>query len=317
MQWDDLRIFLAVARDGSISGAAKRINVQHSTVSRRIKVLEQQLGTRLIERKASGYELTSAGEELKLAASKMEVEVLEVEGALGGEEDRPTGVLRVSAINNMASSVLMPIFARFSAKYPEIELHVQVSNKYVSLAERQADVAIRQTNTPHETLVGTLLSKVASAVYGERNYVVSLRSGATPKWVGVECCAFHQSWTNAACPNRDYNFFVDDTLLTLAALREGMGLAYLPCFMGDNDARLLRYLAPEPRHDLGLWLLYHPNLRRTKRVRLFREHMLAEIVGQRELFDGSKPRRDGRNNFGTMPSPQPKRHGRQAAPSVK
>jgi len=129
MQWDDLRIFLAVARDGSISGAAKRINVQHSTVSRRIKVLEQQLGTRLIERKASGYELTSAGEELKLAASKMEVEVLEVEGALGGEEDRPTGVLRVSAINNMASSVLMPIFARFSVKYPEIELHLQVSNK--------------------------------------------------------------------------------------------------------------------------------------------------------------------------------------------
>ena len=80
--------------------------------------------------------------------------------------------------------------------------------------------------------------------------------------------------------------------------------------MGDNDTRLLRYLAPEPHHDVGLWLLYHPNLRRTKRVRLFREHMLAEIAGQRELFDGSKPRRDRRNNFGTMPSPQSKRLGR-------
>ena len=303
MQWDDLRIFLAVARDGSISGAAKRINVQHSTVSRRIKVLEQQLGTRLIERKAAGYELTSAGEELKLAASKMEVEVLEVEGALGGEEDRPAGVLRVAAINNMATSVLMPMFARFSAKYPEIDLHVQVSNKYVSLAERQADVAIRKTNAPHETLVGTLLTKVASAVYGERNYVASLRSGATPKWVGVECCDFHRSLTNAACPNRDYNFFVDDTLVTLAAVHEGMGLAYLPCYMGDNDARLLRYLAPEPHHDLGLWLLYHPNLRRTKRVRLFREHMLAEVGSQRELFDGSKPRRVGRKKFAASSCP--------------
>ena len=217
----------------------------------------------------------------------------------------------------MATSVLMPMFARFSAKYPEIELHVQVSNKYVSLAERQADVAIRQTNTPHETLVGTLLSKVASAVYGERNYVASLRSGATPKWVGVECCAFHQSLTNAACPNRDYNFFVDDTLLTLAALREGMGLAYLPCFMGDNDAQLLRYLAPEPRHDVGLWLLYHPNLRRTKRVRLFREHMLGEIVSQQQLFDGSKPRPESRNNSGTISSPQPKGHRREAAAGAK
>ena len=129
MQWDDLRIFLAVAREGSISGAAKRINVQHSTVSRRIKALEQQLGTRLIERKASGYELTAAGEEMKLAATKMEIEVLEVEGALGGQEDRPTGELRVSAINNMASSILMPMFTSFSERYPEIELHVQVSNK--------------------------------------------------------------------------------------------------------------------------------------------------------------------------------------------
>src|SRR6185436_10213954 len=95
-------------------------------------------------------------------------------------EDRPTGVLRVAAINNMASSVLMPMFARFSAKYPEIELHVEVSNKYVSLAERQADVAIRKTNTPHETLVGTLLTKVASAVYGERQLrsLIALRSDA-------------------------------------------------------------------------------------------------------------------------------------------
>jgi DNA-binding transcriptional LysR family regulator len=247
----------------------------------------------------------------------MEVEVLEVEGALGGEEDRPAGVLRVAAINNMATSVLMPMLARFSAKYPKIELHVQVSNKYVSLAERQADVAIRKTNTPQETLVGTLLTKVASAVYGERNYVASLRNGATPNWVGVECCDFHRSLTNAACPNRDHNFFVDDTLVTLAAVHGGMGLAYLPCYLGDSDSRLLRYRDPEQHHDVGLWLLYHPNLRRTKRVRLFREHMLAEIVGQRQLFDGSKPSSDGQNNFGTMPSPQPKRHGRQAASNAK
>ena len=143
MQWDDLRFFLAVARDGSISGAARRLNVQHSTVSRRIRVLEQQFKTRLIERKKSGYELTAAGEELKVVARKMEVEVLEAEGAIAGHEERAAGELRVSAINNMASSVLMPLFTSFSQRYPDIELHVQVSNKYVSLAERQADVAMR------------------------------------------------------------------------------------------------------------------------------------------------------------------------------
>ena len=293
MQWDDLRIFLAVARDGSISGAAKRLNVQHSTVSRRIRLLETQLGTRLIERKKSGYELTAAGAELKMAAGKMEMEVLEVEGALGGHENRISGELRVSAINNMASSVLMPMFASFSESYQDVKLHVQVSNKYVSLAERHADIAIRLTNTPLDTLVGVRLANVASAVYGERMYVRGLRTGAaTPKWLGVECCAFHQSWTNVACPDHHHSFFVDDTLLTLAALKQGLGLAYLPCFMGDSDERLERFRAPDPTHDLGLWLLYHPDLRRTKRVRVFREHMVGRVAEQSALFEGRLPVHD-------------------------
>ncbi|MFC3324546.1 LysR family transcriptional regulator [Mesorhizobium cantuariense] len=299
MHWDDLRIFLAVARDGSISGAAKRLNIQHSTVSRRIRLLETQLGTRLIERKKSGYELTPAGDELRMAAGKMELEVLEVEGALGGQEDRVAGELRVSAINNMASSVLMPIFAGFSEAYPDIRLHVQVSNKYVSLAERHADIAIRLTNTPLDTLVGTRLTNVASAVYGERRYLEGLRaSGARPLWIGVECCAFHQSWTHTACPDHRHSFFVDDTLLTLAALKQGLGLAYLPCFMGDSAEELARFRQPDPIHDLGLWLLYHPDLRRTKRVSVFREHMVARIHDQRALFEGRLPQPSGPASLG-------------------
>jgi DNA-binding transcriptional LysR family regulator len=294
MHWDDLRIFLAVARDGSISGAAKRMNIQHSTVSRRIRLLETQLGTRLIERKKSGYELTPAGDELRMAAGKMELEVLEVEGALGGQEDRVAGELTVSAINNVASSVLMPIFAGFSEAYPDIRLHVQVSNTYVSLAERHADIAIRLTNTPLDTLVGTRLANVASAVYGEKRYLEGLRaSGATPLWIGVECCAFHRSWTHAACPDHRHSFFVDDTLLTLAALKQGLGLAYLPCFMGDSAEELGRFRQPDPIHDLGLWLLFHPDLRRTKRVRVFREHMVARIRDQSALFEGRLPRQIG------------------------
>ena len=294
MQWDDLRIFLAVARDGSISGAAKRLGVQHSTVSRRIRSLEQRFKTRLLERKKSGYELTAAGDALKAVAAKMEIEALEAEGSIAGHEERPAGELRVSAINNMASSVLMPVFTSFSQQYPDIELHVQVSNKYVSLAERQADVAIRLTDTPLDTLVGTLLTKVASTVYGARAYVRSLRGdGAQPKWLGIECCAFHQSWTRQACPNQEHNFFVDDTLLTLAALQQGIGLAYLPCFMGDGDQRLERYRPPDRTHDLGLWLVYHPDLRRSRRVRLFRDHMVAQIGLQRSLFEGTGPSRGG------------------------
>lgn len=291
MQWDDLRIFLAVARDGSITGAAKRLAVQHSTVSRRLRYLEETLATRLIERKATGYVLTEAGEELKLSASKIEAEILEFEGALGGQDSGISGELRVSAINNMASGIVMPIFTRFSAAYPDIELHINVSNKFVRLAERDADIAIRLTNAPTDTLIGTRLVTVASTVYGSHAYCAGVQAGrVAKKWLGIECCAFHMSWTREACPDQDHNLFVDDTLLTLAALREGAGLAYLPCFMGDSDPALARFCPPAPQHDLGLWLLYHRDLRRTKRVRLFREHMLREIADLASVLEGNAPR---------------------------
>lgn len=290
MQWDDLRVFLAIARAGSISGAAKRLGVQHSTVSRRLRSLEEQLSTRLIERKKSGYELTEAGEELQLSASKIEIEVLKFEGSQTGLDKDAAGELRVSAINNMASTILMPIITSFSVAYPKIELHLMVTNKFVKLAERDADIAIRLTNTPLDTLIGTRLTTVASAVYGSRDYCTQVQSGEIEeKWLGIECYGFHISWTKDACPNQDHKFYVDDTLLTVAALKAGAGLAYLPCFMGDSEPGLTRFREPEPQHDLGLWQVYHRDLRRTKRVRLFREHVQREIAEVRALFEGHRP----------------------------
>lgn len=291
MDWDDLKLFLAVAREGSISGGARTLGVQHSTVSRRMRTLEKKLGVRLIERKKSGYELTTAGENLKLAACKMEHEVLGVEGSLGGGDTKLTGELRVTAINNMASSVLMPMFASFNRRYPDVDLHVIVSNKYASLVEREADVAIRLTNTPADTLLGKRLVTVASTIYASRNYLEQIRTekGSKPKWLGINCCGFHQTWTKNACAGQRHNFFSDDTLLTVAALKQHLGVAYLPCFMGDNDPDLERYCAPDPELNLGLWLLYHPDLKRTARVLAFRDHMSEEIISQKDLFAGKRP----------------------------
>jgi DNA-binding transcriptional LysR family regulator len=131
---------------------------------------------------------------------------------------------------------------------------------------------------------------VASAVYGARDYCARLQAGeAEEKWLGIECCGFHVSWTKDACPDKQHNFYVDDTLLTLAALKAGAGLAYLPCFMGDGEPSLARFRPPEPQHDLGLWLVYHRDLRRTHRVRLFREHMQREIGDVQALFEGRLP----------------------------
>jgi len=290
MNWDDLRLFLAVAREGSISGAARNLGVQHSTVSRRMRALEAKLGVRLIERKKSGYELTAAGENLKLAACNMEHEILEMDSSLGGRDARLRGELRVSAINNMASSILMPMFASFSQRYSDIDLHLIVSNKYTSLVEREADIAIRLTNTPTDTLIGNRLVTVASTIYASRDYLAQLRAeGGKPKWLGVTCCGFHQAWTKSACGGQRHNFFVDDTLLTVAALKQNLGMAYLPCFMGDSESELERFCVPDPQLNLGLWLLFHADLKRTARVLAFRDHMATEIKVQTDLFAGKRP----------------------------
>jgi molybdate transport repressor ModE-like protein len=158
MHGDDARIFLAVAREGSFSSAAKRLGVQHSTVSRRIHALKKQLASPLVERKATGYVLTDAGEELKQSALRIEKELLAFEGLAGGQSDDIAGELRITAIANMASTVLMPYFAKFSATYPKIELSVQVTNNSVRLSDREADIAIRQTSKPHLPMRGTRLS---------------------------------------------------------------------------------------------------------------------------------------------------------------
>ena len=285
MNWDDMKLFLAVARTGSISGAAKKLDVQHSTVSRRLKSLQENLGARLVERKNNTYELTAAGENIKQSALRIEREMLSVDDALLGKDAALRGDLRVTAINNMASTVLMPMFAEFSQQHPLVNLRIIVSNDDISLAQHEADIAIRLSNTPTDTLIGKRVLTVASTIYGSGDYIKQLQQ-KEPHWIGVDCCNFHKSWTKQYCQHPSHNFFSDDTLLTLSAIKADLGVSYLPCFLGDAEPQLARYCEPDDAHDLGLWILLHPDLKRSARVLAFREHMIKSIQQRRALFEG-------------------------------
>ncbi|KPK13792.1 MAG: LysR family transcriptional regulator [Betaproteobacteria bacterium SG8_41] len=289
MNWDDLRIFLAIARMGSVSGAGRHLDVQHSTVSRRLKQLEQDLGVRLLERKRSGYELTPAGEDLKVIALRMEREMLLIDGTLQGQDRQLAGSLRVTAVNIMASSFLAPIFSRFSKAYPEIKLQVLVSNSDVSLVGREADAAIRVTNAPSETLIGKKIARIASTVYGGRRYLAALRKkSAPPAWIGMTCCDFHRQWTKKLAGGESYPISVDDPNVTQQMLKQGAGLAILPCYLADPDPELERYADPVPEMDTELWFLLHRDLKRTERLRVFRDFVAQEIAEVRDLLEGSR-----------------------------
>lgn len=287
MNWDDLRIFLAVARTGSVSGAARHLDVQHSTVSRRLQQLEDRLGTRLVAKKRLGYELTAAGEALRRAAMNMEREALAAEGALDGHDSNLAGSLRVTAVNMMAATVLAPIFSRFSAAYPEVELQVVVSNSDISLAERQADVALRVTNEPMETLMGKKIANIASTVYGGREYLAGLRKvAAAPRWIGMTCCGYHRHWTKRLSGGSPHQIVVDDPILTQRMLHQNVGLGVLPCYMADPDPLLERYADPMPEMEMGLWFLFHSDLKRTERIHVFRDFLVGEIEPVRSLLEG-------------------------------
>lgn len=228
MQWDDLRFFLAVAKTGSISSGARKLDVQHSTVSRRIRALEQRLKTRLLERIQGGYELTPAGEQLKAIAQRIENEIFEVDQVLD-DEIKLSGPLRVATLNNVASTVLMPIFKEFCEKHPDVELHINVSNQYLSLYQREADVAIRLTNEPPDTLIGTRLVTVASAVYGNKEYLKQCKqAGHDPEWIGVTCCNFHKTWTKRECGNRTLTSTVTTPFSPWPRFVKAWGLVFFP-----------------------------------------------------------------------------------------
>lgn len=289
MNWDDLKLFLAVSRDGTISGAAKQFNVQHSTVSRRLKNLERDLGVSLFHRVNNRYELSEEGKKIESAAIRMECEVLGFDGALSGKNDSLVGVLRVSTISTLASTILAPVFGGFCRQYPQIKLQVSVSNKVVSLINREADIVIRMTNTPPEALIGKRLATVASAVYGSREYFKDEHHLKHPSWLGAKCCGFHDTWTKQSCDSNEHQFLSDDAQTILSAVREGLGVTYLPCFIGDAEPSLQRFRDPQTQFELGLWVLSHPESNHNARVLAFRKHLIQAVQTLRPLIEGEKP----------------------------
>lgn len=287
MDWDDMKLFLAVAQSGSVSGAGRKLGVQHSTVSRRLRALEKTLGVRLVERIHGGFELTEAGKKLQASSESVEREVDQVERLLKGQDRHLAGSLRVTVVNHIAHSLLMPVFARFIRQYPQIELQIQSQNSYISLPQREADIALRVIKEPTETLVGKKLVSFASAAYGSREYLAHLEAtGGEPRWLGTECCRFHHGWTQEVCPDENFPAILDETGLVHAAVQEGIGLSFLPCFIGDRDDRLQRFGKLNPEHNLDLWILFHSELKNTARIQVFREFIQTEIEKQRRLLEG-------------------------------
>ena len=289
--WEDLRLVRAIGEAGALTGAARRLGVDHSTAFRRLGALEARLGVRLFERARDGYTPTPAGEATIAAAERILGDLGELERRIGGEDLRPSGTVRVTTTDTLLD-FLAPCFAAFRTVHPEITVEVVATNAFFTLTKRDADVAIRPAASAPEGLVGRRIATLATALYAAPDYLArhpdrsDLRSH---DWIGPDESLSHlgsAKWIQSAVlPERVVHR--GNSLLALrAAARAGMGVAPLPCYLADRDPALRRVHPPLLEMESALWLLTHPDLRRVARIRALLDFLPQWLIEQRQLIEG-------------------------------
>ena len=296
IEWDDLRYVLAVANAGSLAGAARNLAVNHTTVLRRIGAFESRLGLRLFERLPTGYVPTAGGEELIAAARHIDDTVTSLERKLAGRDLRLSGAIRVTTTDTLMVSILPEILAEFRAAHPGIETEVALSNVMLNLTKREADIAIRPAKNPPETLVGRRIAKIAFAIYGSSQYLSKRRKTddlAAHQWVGPDDSLADTSvaqWMRSELPESEVVLRSDSVLGLREAARAGLGLAALPCYLGDTSPDLICVHRPIAAMQTVLWILTHRDLRRTARIRAFTEFAAKAFARRRPLLEGAEAR---------------------------
>jgi DNA-binding transcriptional LysR family regulator len=290
LHWDDLRYFLAVARAGSLSGAARSLGVNHSTVLRRLSALEARLEARLFERFHTGYVMTQAGEELQDKLLPVAGEIQAIERRLGGLDTAPSGTIRITTTDTLAHGLLAPSLADFRRLHPHIELQVGVQNTFLNLTKREADVAVRPSNKPPENLVGRRVGSIQTAIYASKAY---LREAAKTRraptdwqahpWVAPDESLAHLAqarWLSTHVPPEQVAMSADSLVAMADAVRAGMGLGLLLCLLAEPHRDLVRLGPPLPELDTQVWILTHPDLRKVRRIQALTSHLVESLGKQ-------------------------------------
>ena len=291
--WDDHRYFLAIARERSLTAAGKALGVSQLTVSRRLEALEAKLKVRLFDRTRHGYALTAVGMDLFGTVQRIEEYLAEVDRKIYGKDQDLTGGLRFTCTEILLNGYLAPHVWRFLRQNPGIELSVICTQSQLSLSRGDADLAIRFTRRPPETLAGRRLASVAYAVYAASDATgdrFTAANRAAWDWIGVHDEMYNRMLFGTVLPESGFKHRVDSMAAMQSMVSSGIGVTLLPCYVADLDPRLRR-AEPDPVPDikLDMWILYHPDVRRVYRVRLFADFITDLITSDLELFEGHRP----------------------------
>ena len=242
LNWDDLKYFLAVARTGTLRGGADNIQVNHTTLTRRLSVMEERVGSRLFDRSKSGMALTQLGEDLLPHAERVEAEMTAASRIIVGRDAQPSGTVYVTLPHGLAMTSLMDDFAAFAELYPDITLNMNFTNDVRDLMRREADVSLRVADEVTDDVVGRKLVQMSQAAYCTRDYAERISDNGGE---GLHLIGWHEpeevttaKWVkDSYYPKATLKHRVSELvpLITLAA--SGLGMAYLACNLGDRSSR--------------------------------------------------------------------------------
>ncbi len=283
MDWDGFRVFLAVARAGRISAAAKQLGVEHTTISRRLAAFESELGVRLFYRTAGGYRLTPHGESALGNAEAMERAALGFRARTQEQASEVSGRVRLALLDEMASHWLVPALPAFCARFPKISVELVTGSQRLDLSRGEADLALRTPRPRQPGLSAVRLGTMTTGLYaakrllGVKRPTIEDAASAAPFGLLIFSAAYHAlqaaPWFQSVLATGRVLLVSNSTLALLAAARQGIGVAVLPRVVARRHAELVPVSADLARHDH--WLTIHPELRRDPKVRA-----VADLVKQ-------------------------------------
>ena len=292
MNWDDVRLFLSVARSGQFLSAARKLGVNHSTLSRRISALEAAIGTQLFLRSTNGCELTEEGQRLLAGAERMETEMLNAQANLGRVDTAVAGTVRIGAPDGLGVSFLAPRLGRLTARYPDLKIQLVPVPRSFSLSQREADIAITIERPEQGRLMFSKLTDYSLGLYASADYLADY---GTPddvealkrhRRIGyVEDLIFSPSlnFTGEIMRDWDAAFEISSATGQTEAVRSGAGIGILHNYIAGQYPELLRIM-PQLTISRSYWTAYHESARQLVRVRTVVDFLQELVAEERRIF---------------------------------
>jgi molybdate transport repressor ModE-like protein len=285
LNWQDVRIFLALARHGSLSAAARMLSVNHATIARRLHSLEETLGEKLVERRPDGYALTPAGAHALEAASDMEqaAQIL----SRGMQDGTPSGLVRISSSPGLSGGFLISRLPALTARYPKLDIDLSPALRAISLDRHEADIAIRFDRPKDGDIIARSLVAVGYGFYGTEEACRSVEAGDKLVFIGFnEADAYlaQEKWVARHFPRARVAFRAKDQALHAIAARSGIGLALIPHYIGRTDSALRICdlgTAPPSRE---VYLLTRSRDRKDASIRVVADEIAQMFEKERGLF---------------------------------